>query len=175
MAMKEKRKEYLYEYQKQKLKRIPLDVTKEFYEEIAVKASSCNMSVNGYIKQAIAEKIEREASLMEKDLYFAEVARFNENGFGEGKGWSFYVSPEKCNAFTVKAANEILEWAINEFKARFQEEMDFNFISLKMGDTKGKYWRDKNRLLIYKDGVPVYENNNGKICRDYEALADDLM
>ena len=61
MAMTDERKEYLYRYQKQKLKRIPLDVTKEFYEEIAVRANSCNMSVNGYIKQAIEEKIRRGA------------------------------------------------------------------------------------------------------------------
>ena len=61
MAMTEERKEYLYKYQKQKLKRIPLDVTKEFYEEIATKANSCGMTVNGYIKQAINEKIEKGA------------------------------------------------------------------------------------------------------------------
>ena len=60
MAMTDERKEYLYKYQKQKLKRIPLDVTKEFYEEIALKANSCGMSVNGYIKQAINEKMEQE-------------------------------------------------------------------------------------------------------------------
>ena len=41
-----------------------------------------------------------------------------------------------------------------------------------MGDTKGKYWKNKNKLLIYKNGSPVYENNNGVICRDPVALAD---
>lgn len=107
--------------------------------------------------------------------YFAEVARFDEKGFGEGRGWGFYVSPEKYSSFTAKAANEILEWAKIEFKKRFEEEQDFNFVSLKMGNTKGKYWRDKNRLLIYRDGIPVYENNNGAICRDSIALSDSLM
>lgn len=53
--------------------------------------------------------------------------------------------------------------------------MDFNFVSLKMGNTKGKYWRDNNRLLIFKNGFPVYENNNGVICRDSVALADSLL
>lgn len=112
---------------------------------------------------------------MENNYYFAEVARFNENGFGEDRGWGFYVSSEKFGAFTVKVAKEILEWATNEFKERFKEEIDFNFVSIKMGNTKGKYWRDKNRLLIYRDGFPVYENNNGVICRDSVALADSLM
>lgn len=61
MPMTEERKEYLYKYQKKNLKRIPLDVTKDFYEEIAEKAQGCKKSVNGYIKEAISEKIEREA------------------------------------------------------------------------------------------------------------------
>ena len=112
---------------------------------------------------------------MKKDFYIAEIARFDENGNGEGRCWGFYVSPEKYRAFTTKAAKEILEWGTDEFKNRFGEDMDFNFVSLKMGDTKGKYWRDKNRLLIYKNGMPVYENNNGVICRDSVALADGLM
>lgn len=61
MAMTQERKEYLYDYQKKKLKRVPLDVTKEFYETIFTHAKNKKMSVNGYIKEAIAEKIEREA------------------------------------------------------------------------------------------------------------------
>ena len=109
---------------------------------------------------------------MREDLYYAEVARFDKNGNGEGRSWGFYVSPEKYGAFTIEAAKEILEWGAKEFQTRFNEAMDFNFVSLKMGDTKGKYWRDKNKLLIYKNGFPVYENNNGIICRDPVALAD---
>ena len=112
---------------------------------------------------------------MNKDYYTAEVARFDKNGNGEGRCWGFYVSPGKYAAFTIDVAKELLEWGTKEFKARFGEEMDFNFVSLKMGDTKGKYWRDKNRLLIYKNGMPIYENNNGVICRDSVALADRLM
>lgn len=60
MSMTEDRKEYLYKYQKEKLKRIPLDVKKEEYDRIAAAAKEAGQSVNGYIKQAIAEKIERE-------------------------------------------------------------------------------------------------------------------
>ena len=33
----------------------------------------------------------------------------------------------------------------------------------------------KNLLRIFEDDLPVYENNNGKICRDVCALADSLM
>ncbi len=50
MALSEQRKEYLYDYQKAKLKRIPLDLPKEKYEEIKAAATAAGEKVNGYIK-----------------------------------------------------------------------------------------------------------------------------
>ena len=35
LAMSEERKEYLYQYQKEKLKRVPLDLKKSDYENVA--------------------------------------------------------------------------------------------------------------------------------------------
>ena len=109
------------------------------------------------------------------NFYKAELACFDKNGFGVGKGWMFYVNPEKVDAFTVDRAKELLEWGTKEFKNRFGESMDFNHIRLIMGNTTGRYWRDKNKLRIYRDGIPIYENNNGVICRDAVALADGLL
>ncbi len=60
MAMSEERKNYLYNYHKEKLKRVPLDMKKSAYEQLLKTATAAGMSVNGYIKQAIAEKMERE-------------------------------------------------------------------------------------------------------------------
>lgn len=60
MALSEQRKEYLYEYQKTKLKRIPLDVQKEKYEQIAAAAAK-DEKVNEYIKKAINERMERDS------------------------------------------------------------------------------------------------------------------
>ena len=62
MALTEQRKDYLYNYQKEKLKRIPLDVTKEKYEEIKAAADAANEPVNGYIKKAINERMQRDNS-----------------------------------------------------------------------------------------------------------------
>ena len=104
---------------------------------------------------------------MKENLYYAEVAQFDKNGNGVGRSWGFYVSPEKYSVFTIKAAKEILEWATEEFKTRFNEDIDFNFVSLKMGDTKGKYWKDKNKLLIYKNGVDNMIAINNKEYNDY--------
>ena len=52
--------DYMYKYAKEKLKRIPLDVTKEKYEEIKAIADAAGESVNGYIKKAIDERIARD-------------------------------------------------------------------------------------------------------------------
>ena len=48
-------------WQKENYSRIPLDVRPVEKERIKQAAQSCGMTVGGYIKQAIAEKIEREA------------------------------------------------------------------------------------------------------------------
>ena len=57
VAITEKRKESMYKYAKENLKRIPLDVQKEKYEEIAEAAASKGESVNGYIKKAIDARL----------------------------------------------------------------------------------------------------------------------
>ncbi|MBQ7491471.1 MAG: hypothetical protein IJT76_02570 [Clostridia bacterium] len=67
MSITDQRKEYLYGYQKEKLKRIPLDVQKEQYERIKAAADAAGESVNGYIKRAIDERMEREATATRRD------------------------------------------------------------------------------------------------------------
>lgn len=47
-------------WQKQNYSRIPLDVRPEYHEQLKQIAKSHNMTLGAYIKQAIAEKIERE-------------------------------------------------------------------------------------------------------------------
>jgi uncharacterized protein (DUF1778 family) len=49
--------QYDMEYAKLKLKRIPLNVTKEKYQEIKEAADNANESVNGYIKKAIDNRM----------------------------------------------------------------------------------------------------------------------
>lgn len=61
MALSKQRKEYLYDYQKSKLKRIPLDVQKEKYEEIKAAADAAGEKVNGYIKKAIDQRMARDS------------------------------------------------------------------------------------------------------------------
>ena len=51
---------YDIEYAKNKLKRIPLDASKEKYEEIKAAATAAGESVNGYIKKAVDQRMERD-------------------------------------------------------------------------------------------------------------------
>lgn len=61
MGNSESKTEYNIKYAKTKLKRIPLDVQKEKYEEIKSAAKRSGESVNGYIKKAIDERMERDS------------------------------------------------------------------------------------------------------------------
>lgn len=62
MPISERQKQSTYRYKARKIKRVPLDMQKTDYEHLARAASATGISVNGYIKQAISEKIQREES-----------------------------------------------------------------------------------------------------------------
>lgn len=56
---------YDIEYAKKSLKRIPLDVQKEKYEEIKAAAEAVGEKVNTYIKKAIDERMERDGGMVQ--------------------------------------------------------------------------------------------------------------
>ena len=58
MPLTENQKQSRYKYAKENLKRIPLDVQKEKYEEIKAAAAAAGESVNGYIKTAVDMRME---------------------------------------------------------------------------------------------------------------------
>lgn len=60
MSLTEAQKQARYKYAQKSLKRIPLDVQKEKYEEIKAAADVAGESVNGYIKVAIDQRMERD-------------------------------------------------------------------------------------------------------------------
>lgn len=61
LPTKEDKTKYDIEYAKKNLKRIPLDVQKEKYDEIKAAADAAGEKVNGYIKKAIDERMARES------------------------------------------------------------------------------------------------------------------
>lgn len=56
----ESQKKASLRYAKGKLKRVPLDLKKEDYEALSAVAKSQGKSINGFIKEAIHEKIIRD-------------------------------------------------------------------------------------------------------------------
>ena len=60
MSLSEAQKQASIKYKEKSIKRIPLDVQKEKYEEIKEAARAAGESVNGYIKTAIDERMERD-------------------------------------------------------------------------------------------------------------------
>lgn len=65
MTYNESRKKASIEYAKRSLKRIPLDVQKEKYDEIKAAADKAGETVNGYIKKAIEQRMENENGSVE--------------------------------------------------------------------------------------------------------------
>lgn len=95
---------------------------------------------------------------------------------------------------TVKKCKKIVETVENHFDIKIKRieinmcEWDYSnitvddYVSCLCGDrgvpfklNKNAYYDvKKNRLRIYQDGMPIYENDNGEITRDRDALADCL-
>lgn len=58
-------KKHLLNMRKEALKRIPLDVQKEKYDEIKAAADKAGETVNGYIKKAVEQRMENENGSVE--------------------------------------------------------------------------------------------------------------
>lgn len=59
MSTTEAQKKATIKYAKKNLKRVPLDLKLADYEALKASAAEAGQTVNGFIKQAIAEKLER--------------------------------------------------------------------------------------------------------------------
>lgn len=62
MGYIENKKKYNIEYKKAKLKRVPLDLSLEKYEELKAHCRDRSEPINGFIKRAIDEQMRRDKS-----------------------------------------------------------------------------------------------------------------
>lgn len=132
------------------------------------------------------------SDLKSNEYYRAEFSEW------EGKEctacWGVNIDRKYGNVFTVELANEFLAMANEKYKQIFGKEVDFCKVKYDMTEylinedyvlddgishprsykvkTIGTYDKRKNLLRIYKNDIPVYENYNGKICRDSVAMMD---
>lgn len=79
-AAKENQKQYKLEFAKQKYSRIPLDVPKEYHEYIKSVAQSLGMTLNGFIKEAISEKVENMNEEIPPEFFIRLREWFLEHG-----------------------------------------------------------------------------------------------
>lgn len=61
MSYDRKQMNYINQYKREHLKRIALEVQKETYEQIKEHSQKTGESVNGFIKRAITETMERDS------------------------------------------------------------------------------------------------------------------
>lgn len=62
MSASENQKKATIKYAKANLKRIPLDVKKDYYENLKLYVESKNISMRSFILTAIQEKLERDTT-----------------------------------------------------------------------------------------------------------------
>lgn len=137
-------------------------------------------------------------NIMGKEGYYAATVAAL-----DGTRWGFAVNERYGNVFTVQLAEELLSWANSEYKKgcpkgyyekAYSPDAVFTKIRYDMTDYTasisfegddimvpngkkkiGTYDAEKKLLRIWEDGLPIYENNDGAICKDSGALADCLM
>lgn len=57
---KEHQKQYRIEYGKKRLKRVPLDLKQDYYDQVKAFLTEKGVPVNTYIKTALSEKLEQD-------------------------------------------------------------------------------------------------------------------
>jgi hypothetical protein len=135
--------------------------------------------------QAAAEKRQQEIALQASS--YAVIVDGNKHRLN-------VAIRTKKEQITVAKCKEIVKNVESNFDIKvgkieiMMSEYDFNIsdedylsslyqdvVIRQIKDKKAIYNAATNCLQIWEGGMPVYENNNGVICRDQDALADCLM
>lgn len=66
VGWRENKKAYSAQYHKERIKRVPLDLQRDKYDEVKSHATKQNETVNGFIKRAIDETMKRDNSTRKK-------------------------------------------------------------------------------------------------------------
>ena len=112
MAISDAQKRATAKYKEKNLKRIPLDVQKEKYEQIKAASEKAGESVNGYIKHAIDERMkidkEKESTANTENILFQVQA-------GEKEPINAHAAKmgESLNGFILRAICETIERDLN--------------------------------------------------------------
>ena len=117
MPLTENQKQSRYNYAKKALKRIPLDVQKEKYEEIKAAADNAGEPVNGYIKKAIDERMERDSRALSSTAASSATKQQTIPNQPATSSTSRNTSLKTHKPFTEEAAEQIdTKKLLNDFR-----------------------------------------------------------
>lgn len=89
-----------------------------------------------------------------------------------GDCWGFII--ENDRNFTIDKCKYYLNKANKMFNRIFHNKTNFIKIKIEYDDNKVIYNKKLNRLIVYKNDIPVYLNDNGYICKDSVAIMDSV-
>lgn len=90
----DKKTQYNLNYAREKLKRIPLDVQKDFYDELAAAAAAAGEKVNTYIKKAIEQRMARERRPEGPILRLEYYVEFGKGDNSDLEDWDVEIPAE---------------------------------------------------------------------------------
>lgn len=117
MPLTDAQKQARYTYAKKSLKRIPLDVQKEKYDEIKGAAEAAGESVNGYIKKAIDERMTADKTpdtRAHMDPSAHPEAAPSPSGSTKQSPPDTWTAAEVGSSYTGETVTEFIDRAISE-------------------------------------------------------------
>lgn len=117
MPLTDAQKQARYTYAKKSLKRIPLDVQKEKYDEIKGAAEAAGESVNGYIKKAIDERMTADKTpdtRAHMDPSAHPEAAPSPSGSAKQLPPDTWTAAEVGSSYTGETVTEFIDRAISE-------------------------------------------------------------
>lgn len=101
----------------------------------------------------------------------AFVIGFIDSDLGPTDGRAVW-NPERTITLAVDESSPITRERCEAILAAGRKLSGRPLTTIHIHGAQKKYVYSNGCLTIYRDGEPVYENNNGKVCRDAVALAD---
>ena len=83
-----------YKYNREHLKRVPLDLRKDDYERLSAAAAAAGESVNGYIKKSIEQRMARERKPDGPILRLEYYVEFGKGDNSDLEDWDVEIPPE---------------------------------------------------------------------------------
>jgi hypothetical protein len=141
-----------YKYNREHLKRIPLDVRKDHYEQIAAAAAAAGEPVNTYIKKAIDMRMKAERKPTGKMLPLTYYVTFGKGDSSDIFDWEVELTDEEYEKAERAALRGRIDWmddalkdALDRAEAEILEKVKAEL------EEAGDEWSDGYDLVVHYD------------------------